>query len=470
MLTYQLTYDLYIGLLEEQMTHLRMGEQETAIDYCNQAQHLLICMWMAGVKYSTASYITHAIKGLPSGYNLIKRPSYITHVIEGLPGMRDLLIEDSFTLHILKTRRRRRPTIPQSSCHRRNTSPRRSKEVGRGKAASLAVVAAEVESWPRTPTRPSRLRMAVVEEEVGVESVGCASTPATSPSSAPTARTLMTTTTSEVDGAKDADSSAGGKKRGNKEASCSLVGVMEPTVPLAPEAGEDLEAVATVMRLLASLLGEVDVDHDEDGGSADDCFGGFVVASQHEAATGLDIKPSAGTHATCILCVGGKLVRHTFPDKGSDTDDAMTVDRKTRYVWVRPVAKNPDVLWEFENMAEREMRTAMEFVRKMLLHMGVQHQRRHLVMRQAVWVRNCLERVITTSDVVFYETMLLEVWKSEHGPASGRTQANLPRDTLTTTIPLLAEVGELADEDAKDVRPTSPSLAPPTPPLVADLH
>ncbi|CAI7763655.1 unnamed protein product [Closterium sp. NIES-54] len=73
-------------------------------------------------------------------------------------------------------------------------------------------------------------------------------------------------------------------------------------------------------------------------------------------------------------------------------------------------------------------------------------------------------------DDVFYKTMMsLEVWKSEHGPASGRTQVNPPTDTSTATLPLLAEVGELADEDAEVVRPSSPSPAPPAPPLVADL-
>ncbi|CAI7865424.1 unnamed protein product, partial [Closterium sp. NIES-54] len=44
-------------------------------------------------------------------------------------------------------------------------------------------------------------------------------------------------------------------------------------------------------------------------------------------------------------------------------------------------------------MAEREMRTA---VRTMLLHMGVQHHWWHLALRQAVWVRNCLERSTTS--------------------------------------------------------------------------
>ncbi|CAI7845320.1 unnamed protein product, partial [Closterium sp. NIES-53] len=79
-------------------------------------------------------------------------------------------------------------------------------------------------------------------------------------------------------------------------------------------------------------------------------------------------------------------------------------------------------------------------------------------------------RVVTTSDVVFYETMSLKVWNSEHGPASGRTPVNPPTDTSTATLPLLAKVGELAEEDAEAVRPLSPSPAPPAPPLDADLR
>ncbi|CAI7914765.1 unnamed protein product [Closterium sp. NIES-54] len=44
-------------------------------------------------------------------------------------------------------------------------------------------------------------------------------------------------------------------------------------------------------------------------------------------------------------------------------------------------------------------------------------------------------------------------------------------DTSTVTLPLLAEVGAPAAEDVKDVPSPSPSpsLAPPVPPLVADL-
>ncbi|CAI5524277.1 unnamed protein product [Closterium sp. Naga37s-1] len=188
-------------------------------------------------------------------------------------------------------------------------------------------------------------------------------------------------------------------------------------------------------------------------------------------------------------------------------------------------------------MAEREMRTAVESMRTMLLHMGVQHHWWHLALRQAVWVRNCLERsttppgttpyqlligkkpdltlarawgcmvqfmvleqqrggklapkarwglhlgvspeskgwevlnltdnkVVTSVEVIFYETLSLEVWKAKFGPASGRTQAHPPTDTSTATVPLLAEVDEPADEDVVEVLPPSPVLAPPF--LVAD--
>ncbi|CAI7744547.1 unnamed protein product [Closterium sp. NIES-54] len=79
-------------------------------------------------------------------------------------------------------------------------------------------------------------------------------------------------------------------------------------------------------------------------------------------------------------------------------------------------------------------------------------------------------RVVTTSDVVFYENKSLEVWKSEHGPASGRTPTIPPTDTSTATLPLLAEVGEPAAEDVEDVPSPFPSPAPHAPPLVAILR
>ncbi|CAI7800000.1 unnamed protein product [Closterium sp. NIES-53] len=64
---YQVKDDLFIGQLEEKMTHIRMGEQESASDYCNRARRILAEMRMAGAEYSTASYITHVLKGMPCG-------------------------------------------------------------------------------------------------------------------------------------------------------------------------------------------------------------------------------------------------------------------------------------------------------------------------------------------------------------------------------------------------------------------
>ncbi|CAI5981074.1 unnamed protein product [Closterium sp. NIES-65] len=122
-------------------------------------------------------------------------------------------------------------------------------------------------------------------------------------------------------------------------------------------------------------------------------------------------------------------------------------------------------------MAEREIRTVVESVRTMLLHMGVQHHWWHLALRQAGWKLLDIDanRLVTTSDVVFYEDMSLEVWKSEHVPVLGRTPTTSPTDTSMATLPLLTEVGELAAEDAEVVRPPSPSPTTPAPPLVADL-
>ncbi|CAI5955721.1 unnamed protein product [Closterium sp. NIES-64] len=60
-------------------------------------------------------------------------------------------------------------------------------------------------------------------------------------------------------------------------------------------------------------------------------------------------------------------------------------------------------------------------------------------------------RVVTTSDMVFYEDLLLAEWKSEHGQVSGRTPTTPPTDTSTATLPLLAEVGE---EQVEEEKPT----------------
>ncbi|CAI7868519.1 unnamed protein product [Closterium sp. NIES-53] len=48
-------------------------------------------------------------------------------------------------------------------------------------------------------------------------------------------------------------------------------------------------------------------------------------SAKHEVAIGLDITPSTGADPPCVSCIGGKLARHTFPDKGSDAEEALAV-------------------------------------------------------------------------------------------------------------------------------------------------
>ncbi|CAI5526218.1 unnamed protein product [Closterium sp. Naga37s-1] len=193
-----------------------------------------------------------------------------------------------------------------------------------------------------------------------------------------------------------------------------------------------------------------------------------------------------------------------------------------------------------QNGMAEEMRTVVEAVRTMLLHMCMQHYWWHLALRQAVWVRNCLERstlppgttphqlltgkkpnltlvrvwgcmvqfmipeqqrggklapkarwglhlgvspeskgwevldltdnkMVTTVEAIFYETLSLEVWKVTHWPASGRTRTHSPTDSSTAAFPLLAEVDEPVDEGVDDVHPTPPPLAPTVSPLIT-LH
>ncbi|CAI7892082.1 unnamed protein product [Closterium sp. NIES-53] len=300
-------------------------------------------------------------------------------------------------------------------------------------------------------------------------------------------------------------------------------------------------------------------------------------SAKYEVATGLDLKSASGADVPCVSCVGGKLAQHTFPDQGSDADDVLAVvhvdlcgpfwvaakglyflllkDRKTCYVWVRPVAKKSDALQEFvqgvpweavHRLRQRKgdhPRPDLPLHPALERHGGVQDEdgggvgandaAAHGRVAPLVAPRSAADhlgpqlpgavdaaagddaipsadreearlhggklkpkarwglhlgvseeskgwelldisdnRVVTTSDVVFYEKMSLEVWKSEHKPASGWTPTTPPTDTLTATLPLLTEVDEPAAEDVEDVLSPfpSPSPTPPVPPLVADLR
>ncbi|CAI7746915.1 unnamed protein product [Closterium sp. NIES-53] len=735
--------------------------QESATDYCNRARRILAEIRMAGAEYSTASYISHIVKGLPRRYNLMKRMMMV-------PGTRETLDEDSITSYILQDeamQEAEQPTelLPQANyaaptkLNQQQGQCRMHGGGGSGGGRSMKDVDEKRSTRGTGRGGDGRRRECWIchdPDHLSYESPDCDDSDeddtkggrGRSTSSRPRRNEMPRRekqTSKKKSSTKDVDNSSG-KSRGDGEASCSMVGLVEPTVSLAPEAGEDFQAVAAAVQanpmavLLDSgcshhLMGTkaVFVDMAPSGsmkhvrgfngalqpvegrgtialqgeawkrvlipdvlyvpgvqanlqsagqlkesrvqlkGDGDEIllvaatgkvlgrarYTGQVLctdlrpcpmqsqstevvaqrtvvpamkstpgrlharlahvsvdtikrSAKHGVATGLDIAPSTRTDPPCISCVGGKLARHTFPASGSDATEALAVvhielcgpfrvaakdsslyflllkDRHTRFVWVMPIARKSDVLREFKKwlvlverqtkmsvlmlcsdkggeflgkeftdfvdgkgivhdltcpytpqqngMAEREMRTTVEYVRTMLLHMGVQHHWWHLALRQAVWVRNCLEwsmtppgmtpyqlltgkkpdltlarvwgcmvqfmvpaqqrggkqapkdrwglhlgvspesqgweildlidnKVVTSVEVVFYETLSLEVWKAKYGPASGRTQAHPLTDTSTATVPLLVKVDELADEDVVEVLLPSPVLAPPFP-------
>ncbi|CAI7854029.1 unnamed protein product, partial [Closterium sp. NIES-54] len=109
-------------------------------------------------------------------------------------------------------------------------------------------------------------------------------------------------------------------------------------------------------------------------------------SAKHEVATELDITSSIGADPPCVSCIGGKLARHTFSDKGSDAEEALAVvhidlcgpfrvaakdgslyfllmkDRHTRFVWAMPIAKKSDVLREFQRwlvLVERQTKKSV---------------------------------------------------------------------------------------------------------------
>ncbi|CAI7903050.1 unnamed protein product [Closterium sp. NIES-53] len=427
--TYQVRDDQYIAQLEEKMTRIRMGEQESVTDYCNRARRILAEMRMAGAEYLKASYISHIIKGLPRGYNLMKRMMMV-------PGTRESLDEDSITSYILQDeamQEAKQPTelLPQANY----AAPTKlNQQQGQHRKPSGSG-GRRRECWIcHDPDHLSYECPDCDDSDEDDTKGGCnRSTSRLPPRDARPRKEKQTSR--KTSSPKDVDNSSD-KSRGNGETTRLMVGVVEPVVSLASEAGEDFQAVAAAVqanpmavlldsgcshhlmgmkavfvnmapsdgvkhvrgfnealqrvegRRTANLLsaGQLKESGVQLKGDDDEMllvaatgevlsrarYNGRVLctdlcpcstrspstevvalrtiiltmnstpdrlharlahvsvdtiksSAKHEVATGLDITSSTGADPPCVSCVGGKLAWHTFPDKGSDAEEALAV-------------------------------------------------------------------------------------------------------------------------------------------------
>ncbi|CAI7903317.1 unnamed protein product [Closterium sp. NIES-54] len=254
--TYQVRDDLYIAQLEENMTHILMDEQESATDYCNRARRILAEMRMAGAEYSTASYISHIVKGLPRGYNLMKRMMMV-------PGTHESLDEDSIASYILQDeamQEAKQPTelLPQAnyttSTKLNQQQGQRRKPGGGGRGSGRSTKDVDEKRSTRDKGRGGAVRRRECwichdpnhlsyecpdrddsdeDDTKGVRSRSTSRRPHRDAKSRKEKQTLR-----KMSSTKDVGNSSA-KSQGDGEASCSMVGVVEPMVSLAPEAGED---------------------------------------------------------------------------------------------------------------------------------------------------------------------------------------------------------------------------------------
>ncbi|CAI7804320.1 unnamed protein product [Closterium sp. NIES-54] len=195
-------------------------------------------IWMAGADYSTASYITHVCKGLPRSYNLMKRMTMV-------PGTWSPSTRTPSPTTSSKMRRYRRQNSPRRSVRRQVTLHRRSRIVSRSSAGSRAEVVAEC--W--ICHDPDHLSYECPErddcdEDANKRGRGRSANRRPHRDAKLHKEKQTSKTTSST---KDVDNSSG-KGRGDGESSCSMVGVVEPTVSLAPKAGEDFQAVAEAVQ------------------------------------------------------------------------------------------------------------------------------------------------------------------------------------------------------------------------------
>ncbi|CAI7745130.1 unnamed protein product [Closterium sp. NIES-53] len=279
-----------------------MGKQESATDYCNCARRILAEMRMAGAEYSTASYISHIVKGLPRGYNLMKRMMMV-------PGTRESLDEDSITSYILQDEAMQEAEQPTELLpHAKYAAPTKlnqqqgqlGKPGGGGSRGGWSTKDVDEKRSTRDKGRggdcrrwecwichdPDHLSYECLDRDDSDED-DTKGGRGRSTSHRPR-RDAKPRKEEKTSSTKDVDNSSG-KSRGDGEASCSMVGAVEPTISLAPEACEDFHAVAAAVQAnpMAVML---------DSGCSHHLMGMKAVF--------VNMAPSDGVKHTCVDSTG----------------------------------------------------------------------------------------------------------------------------------------------------------------------
>ncbi|CAI7841015.1 unnamed protein product [Closterium sp. NIES-53] len=212
---------------------------------------------MAGAEYSTASYVSHIVKGLPRGYNLMKRMMMVL-------GTRESLDEDSITSYILQDEVMQEAEQPTELLLQANYAAptklnqqqgQRRKPSGGGRLTED--VDEKRSTWDKGRGCGGRRRECWICHDPDHLSYECPDRDDSNEDHTKGGRDRSTSRCPRRDAKpredkqtsslKDVDNSSG-KSRGDGEASCSMVGVVDPAVSLAPEAGEDFQAVAAAVQ------------------------------------------------------------------------------------------------------------------------------------------------------------------------------------------------------------------------------
>ncbi|CAI7822105.1 unnamed protein product [Closterium sp. NIES-54] len=346
------------------MTHIRMGEKESATEYYNRARRILAEMQMAGAEYSTSSYITHVFKGLSRSYNLMKRMTMV-------PSTRKSFDEDFFTSYILQDEAMQEaeqpiellPEASYTALIKLNHQQEQRRKTGGGGSGeptfSLApeagedfqVVAAAVHANPLAVlldsgcshhligTNAVFVDMAPSDSGKYVHGFNGALQPVkgrgTIALQGEAGKWVLVPDVLYVPGIQANLLSAGRLKESGVQLQGDddqmlLVAVTEEALGRARYTGRvlctnlcpcssrspstEVVALRTIVLATKSIpdqlharLAHVGVDM-------------IKSSAKHEVAIGLDIKPLTEAEPLSVSCVGGKLVRHTFLDKGSDAE------------------------------------------------------------------------------------------------------------------------------------------------------